>query len=186
MAGRKPGPTPHSAEVIELHGNPSKLSKQEISDRRAREVKPRPIAPKVPPDLHPYARECWEQHARELQALGLLTVLDSASFRLLCEWYAIALEALEALRRRKRDGTVDQRTRRYDVIQADPSHSGVLRRHPALLVLKQATAEYRGLCREFGLTPSSRVGLRPAAPPPGLEEGGGDGDDDRAAGDFAF
>lgn len=178
----KPGPKPHSADVIELRGNRAKMSKAELEERRASEVKPRPMAPSPPADLHPYAKEAWEGHAKELQALGLLTVLDGASFALLCEWYAIAREALEALHSRTKAGAKTKR-KRYDVVLEDQAHGGRLHRHPALLVLKQASEAYVGLCKEFGLTPSSRVGLRPAAPPPGSSSEGDDGD---AADGFDF
>lgn len=178
MAGRKPGPLPHSADVIELGGNRSKLSAEEIERRRESEVKARPLHLDPPEHLSPFARECWQQHAPELEALGLLTVLDAGSFTLACETYALAREALEAMRPKKADGTADGRTHRREILEVDRGHGGQLRKHPAFSIYNMAQNAYRGWCAEFGLTPASRISLRPAAHGGAISEGdGADGDD---------
>lgn len=175
---RRPGPKPHSADVIELGGNRSKLSAEEIERRRAEEVKPRPLRPEPPEWLSPFALECWQMHAPELEHLGLLTRLDAGAFVLACEAYGLAREALEELRVKKADGTPDQRTKRRTVVDVDRVHGGMLKKHPAFSVFTQSSNLYLRFCGEFGLTPSSRVSLRPGASGPSLEEGpGGDADD---------
>lgn len=160
---KKPGPRPMPADVVELHGNRSKLSKAELEERRASTPQPRPLAPKPPSDLSPVARGVWTHHAAELEHLGLLTVLDGLSFRLACECAALALAGLASMRPTKKDGTPDARRKGYEVVIPDPAHGG-FRRHPGFLIWRQAQADYRAWCGEFGLTPLSRVGLRPAAP----------------------
>lgn len=160
---RRPGPVPHSADVILLGGNRSKLSAEEIEARRAREVKARPLHLDPPKSLSPFAKECWEAHAPELEALGLLTVLDRGSFELACEAYALARYALEEMRPRRADGQADSRTNRREVLDVDKGHAGNLRKHPAFAVYNMAQNAYRGWAAEFGLTPSSRVALRPGA-----------------------
>lgn len=177
---RKSGPQPQSAEVIELHGNPGHLSAAEIEARR-QIPKPQPLSRRPPSGLSPVAREIWEEHARELEALGLLSVLDSGSFRLACESYALAISALESMRPTKADGTPDERRRGYEPVTVDKAHRGDLRRHPGFVIYKQASADYRSWAVEFGLTPSARVSLRPSLPT-GSEGDSGDGDG--AAGDF--
>lgn len=174
---RRPGPAPHSAEVIELGGNRSKLSAEEIEARRAREVKARPLRPDPPKTLSPFARECWEAHAPELESLGLLTVLDRGSFEMACEAYALAREALEAMRPRRADGQADSRTHRREVIDVDKGHAGNLKKHPAFSVWNMAQNAYRAWCAEFGLTPSARMNLRPASAG-AIGAAGGDRDDD--------
>lgn len=175
---RKPGPPPMTADVIELTGNRSKLSAEEIEERREREVKARPLHLDPPKSLSPFARECWEAHAPELEALGLLTVLDRGSFELACETYGLARQALEDLRPRRADGEPDARTNRRQVVDVDRGHAGNLRKHPAFAVFNMASNSYRGWCAEFGLTPSSRVALRPGrAGGPVAGESGADGDD---------
>lgn len=183
---RRPGPTPHTADVVRLHGNRSKLTDEEIAEREAAEVKARPLRRGMPKDLSPYAEECWRELAPELEHLGLLSVLDGPGFRLACETYALARYALDELRARKADGTVDGRTKRRSVIEVDVAHGGNLRRHPAIMVYSQAAKEFRQWCVEFGLSPSARVSLRPGAMGPGRrghEEGEGD---DGAGFDFGF
>jgi P27 family predicted phage terminase small subunit len=160
---RKPGPAPFSADVIELTGNRSKLSAEELEARREKEVKARPLHLDPPGHLSPYARECWEQHAPELAALGLLTVLDRGSFELACECYSLAREALEEMRPRKADGTADGRSNRRRPIDVDLGHAGNLRKHPAFTVFNMAQNSYKSWAIEFGLTPSARVSLRPGA-----------------------
>lgn len=174
--GRR-GPKPKPPAVLRMVSGNDRLA-----DERDRSTpKPHPVAPRPPAGLSHYARECWRMHAPELERLGLLTVLDGASFRLACESYSIALAALDAMRPKKADGTPDRRKKYHEVIYADPRHQGSLRRHPALLVYGPAVADYRAWASRFGLTPSDRVGLRPGAPI-GVEQE----DDDDDADFFGF
>lgn len=169
-----------TADVILLGGNRSKLSAEEIEERRSREVKAGPLHLDPPGHLSPFARECWDKHAPELEALGLLTVLDQGAFELACECFSIARQALEELRPRRADGGADQRTHRREVIDVDHGHAGNLKKHPAFTVFNMAQNSYRGWCSEFGLTPSSRVSLRPG------RAGGTVGDETGADGDDLF
>jgi P27 family predicted phage terminase small subunit len=151
------GPKPLPANVLRLHGN------DRLADERDQSTpKPHPVAPKPPRELSYWARRCWRLHAPELERLGLLTVLDGASFQMLCESFAMAVEALELMRPRKKDGTTDRRFRTHRLINEDAN--GVLRRHPAVIIYRGAAADYRAWCQRFGLTPSDRIGLRPGAP----------------------
>jgi P27 family predicted phage terminase small subunit len=152
--------------VIELHGNRSKLSKDELEARREEEVKARPLRPDPPKDLTPLERECWNLHAPELERLALLSVLDAGSFRFACASYALAITALGEMRPRKADGSIDARKKGYIVTEVDRVHGGMLKKHPAFAIYAQAVRDYRSWCVEFGLTPSARLGLRPGAQPP--------------------
>lgn len=173
------GPKAQPAKVIRLRGNRSKLSERELAEREASEVKPRPVSTQAPADLSPVELECWKAHAPELNALGLLTVLDVVSFReSVCGPYEMIRAARESMMAHptKSDGTPDRRRKpTLQVVTVDSS--GVLRRHPGFLAWKASVELYRMGCREFGLTPSSRVGLRPGAPI-GLERD--DDEDDEA------
>ncbi len=167
-----PGPRRLSADVIRLRGNRSKLTKRQLAKRE--ELHPRPIAPSPPADLSPLELECWRHHAPELEHHGLLTALDGVSYRHLCSAFALAVSCLEAMRPRKADGTPDRRRKGYEVVV--PDRRGSLKKHPAFTQWRQATQTYLALCREFGLTPASRVGLRPTAAVVRSHED--DGDDD--------
>lgn len=159
--GRRPLP----AGVIELRGNARKLSSAELERRRDHA---RPATGEPPEDLTRFELAIWRAHAGELARLGLLTVLDTTSFRLnVVAPGAIALEALEILRPSKADGTPDRRRRHLAVVVPDRKYGGT-KRHPALSIFMQASKEYRQGCAAFGLTPSSRVGLR--ATPPDTDE----------------
>ena len=91
-----PGPLPKPAELQKLAGNPGK-----------RKIKstPKPKAFALPPPrgLLPRARLLWKQIADDLEKLGLLTVIDGATFSLLVTHYAIAWEASQAI---KKDGVL--------------------------------------------------------------------------------
>lgn len=177
---KKPGPMRTPSNVVELRGNPSRLSAEEIEERKAEEVPARPMRPAPPADLLPYARECWDRLVPELDHLGLLTTLDRESLEMACNNYALAKYALEEMRPRKGDGTIDKRTRRPEVLDIDKVHGGMFKKHPAAAIFFQAQREFRAWCIEFGLSPSARASLRPAA---GQHGGGGsarDGEDDDA------
>lgn len=155
------------AGVIELRGNASKLSRVELDSRRDHA---RPATGEQPDDLTRHEATVWAAHAAELARLGLLSVLDEHAYRLLVVTPgAIALEALEALRPSKADGSPDRRRRLLAVVVPDRKYGG-LKRHPALSVFFQAAKAYRDGCREFGLTPFARVSLR-AAPPDTDDDG---------------
>lgn len=161
--GRR-GPKPLPASVIELRGNRSKLTGEELEERRRSEIRPNPVSPRRPSDLSPDERACWDMHAPELDRLGLLTVLDGAAFRLLvCQPYALVMTSFREMMVRKADGTPDRRSKRVAVVVPDSNHGGE-KRHPAFVAWSQALNLYRAGCIQFGLTPMARVGLRPAAP----------------------
>lgn len=177
MTGRRPGPPPLPANVIKIRGNRSQLSEAELAEREASTVKPRPITARAPAGLTKLEKECWDLHAPELHNLQLLTVLDIASFRLLvCQPYEMAITALDAMRPRTKTGKVDRRKKGYEVVIEGTEG---LRRHPGFTAWRQSIESYRAGCRDFGLTPSARVGLRPGyVPAPAGEPD--DEDDDSA------
>lgn len=156
MAGSRPGPAPLPSNVIELRGNPGKR-------KRAPEPNPRDAGLEPPADLTPAARAFWRRHAPELGRLGLLTVSDVDSFGACCEAWAFMQQAKDELRSSK--------SANAKVTTRDRAHGNEARKHPAFTVYKQAEASFLAWAREFGLTPSSRVGL----PGPGDD---GDEDDD--------
>lgn len=149
------------ANVVELRGNPSKLSRDELDRRRDHA---RPVAGEPPEGLTRLELVVWRAHAGELARLGLLTVLDEVSFRLtVVAPGAMALQALEDLRPSKADGSPDRRRQVLELVVPDTKYGGT-KRNPALSAYMQAMKEYRAGAAAFGLTPTSRVGL-PTAPP---------------------
>lgn len=148
------GPAPQPTNLVLLKGNPGKR-------KRPEEPKPTPVAPTRPDWLSADGRKAWDELAPELERVGLLTKVDGFGFALACEDLAIARAALRSIRR----GTG------YSVLTKDRAHGGEPRKHPALMVYRQHADAFRAWCKEYGLTPSARVGL----PAPGDD---GDEDDD--------
>jgi P27 family predicted phage terminase small subunit len=85
--GRKPKPT----AIKVLEGNPGK--------RPINKCEPRPqkTVPKCPSWLEPEAKKEWRRMSKSLEALGILTKVDAASFAGYCEAYASWKEAEEFL-----------------------------------------------------------------------------------------
>jgi P27 family predicted phage terminase small subunit len=179
MSRPGPGRPPLPANVIKMRG----ASDAKVAERQAQEIRPDPITPRPPKGLSALERECWDLHAPELERFGLLTRLDITSFRLVvCGPYEMAMTFRDAMRPKKADGTPDRRRKALEVVVADAAHHGTPRRHPAYIGWKDSVKAYLAGCREFGLTPSSRVGLRPmVGPAPILDD-----EDDDLFGDAEF
>lgn len=117
---------------------------------------PTPIRPTCPGWLLPEARREWRRLAPELERLALLTGLDRGPFAAYCQ--AVAW------------------VRRCEAIIAEegmviPGHRGVLRKHPLLSTLNQATASMLAFGREFGLSPQSRTRIQVSTSPDADEWG---------------
>jgi P27 family predicted phage terminase small subunit len=130
--------------VVALRGNPGKR-------KRGPEPVPTAASVKPPPELTPTAKRFWERHALELSRLGMLTLNDVSSFAACCEAWAFMMAAKKELKATAR--------RDAEVITKDRTHGGEPRKHPAWTIYRQAEAAFMSWSREFGLTPSSRVGL---------------------------
>jgi P27 family predicted phage terminase small subunit len=130
-AGRKPKPT--HLKLIE--GNPGKRPVPRS------EPKPEPKAPKPPTDLHGDALREWRRVAPQLERLGLLTGLDRAALSAYCWAWARLLAAQRVLA----DSGVLVKQRGNRTVK-----------NPAIQVARDAAAECRAWCAEFGMTPSAR------------------------------
>ena len=92
------------------------------------------------------------------------TEQDMPNLRLLCYWHAVAAQAQQALH--SEDGTV----RIFDKIGVKPFKTAdgrevpLVRKNPALQIMKEASAEIRALSDMLGLSPlaRSRIGLMDA------------------------
>jgi P27 family predicted phage terminase small subunit len=148
-------PSPSSAKVIELRGNPSKVN---VERRAEKEVRPDPIVPTAPDWLPPRARSIWRYLSPELERDALLTKRDRETFAFLCAEAALAVDCLQAMRPDRRKGFV--------VLEVDKSQQDRTRRHPALIAYGASVQRYLLLAREFGLSPRMRLPLEvgPDAP----------------------
>lgn len=144
MAGAKPGPKTQPTNVVELRGNPGKR-------KRGPEATPVDGSIKPPAGLTTDARAFWEKYAPEVSRLGMLTIIDRPTFEMLAEAYAVVHQAKAALRKRGA-GNVTLTT-------TDRAHGREQRKHPAWQIYRDGVTQYLTLAREFGFSPSSRVGL---------------------------
>lgn len=103
--------------------------------------------PRMPAGLHAHGQRLWRAVVPVLSAAGTLTPLDQAGLETMCVAYAVAREAAEQL---ASDGGTHRDER------------GILRKHPAFQVWRDAQATFRAWANEFGLTPAARRNL-PAA-----------------------
>ena len=143
-----PGPPPIPLIVHRMRGNPSKKKLQPSGPEPAL----LPKCPEPPEFLSSFARDEWWHVAPELWALGLLTVLDTASLAAYCYSYGIWREAAEAL---ERVGARDEQTRGLLIRTQD----GNARRNPLIKVAADAAAAMVRYAGEFGLTATARSRL---------------------------
>lgn len=145
MKGRKAKPT----ALKLLHGNPGKrpLNKNE--------PKPKPLAPAVASWLSPDAKKLRKELAPKLEAVGILTEVDGASFDLMLTHYCLASEAARTL---KQEGSIIEDSKGYPA------------KHPAVQILRDHSAAFLRFAAEFGLTPSSRSRLNLVTPDEEIDE----------------
>lgn len=144
--GRKPKPT----KLHIINGNPSKKNLD------TNEPKPKPIKPSCPRWLHPIAKKEWRRLAKDLERIGLLTVIDRIAFANLCQAYARMIENEKIISEQMKY----MKTNSYETEKG------------ARCLIPQVSASLRyqqlikAFCAEFGLTPSSRSRIQL----PGQEE----------------
>lgn len=108
------------------------------------EPKPRPIAPPCPRWLEPEAKREWKRISRELEALGLLTVIDRAVLAGYCQAWARWRAAEEVL---TREGTTFT------------TPNGYRQQRPEVSIAQKSLQLVAKFATEFGLTPSARTRL---------------------------
>jgi P27 family predicted phage terminase small subunit len=108
--------------------------------------------PEPPAFLSEYAVYEWNRTGPELWRLGLLTVLDEASFAAYCQSYGLWRAAEERLA--KEDDLVVRGTERSNRVP-----------NPFLKIACQAARDLIKFGAEFGLTPSARARVSAGMPP---------------------
>lgn len=145
MKGRKPKPT-----VLKLvQGNPGR--RPVSSD----EFRPDAAIPDCPPHLKGEAKLEWERITQVLNAHGMISEADRGALAMVCTLWDRYVTA-ELMIERARD--------------AAPATGGLFMKSPNgfpiqspwLAVSNKAMEQYKSMCAEFGLTPSSRVRVAPS------------------------
>ncbi len=137
MARRGPAPKPTRLKV--LAGNPGKRA------LNRHEPQPTPGVPPCPVQLSEEAKREWKRISKELDRLGLLTVLDRAALSAYCQAWGRWIEA-------------EERLRQHGVIVKSPNGFPV--QSPYLAVANKAMAQMGKLLVEFGLSPASRARIQ--------------------------
>ena len=164
MKGRKPKPL--ALKLID--GNPGKRPLNlDIPS-------PVPGIPSCPSFLSGEAKREWRRISKELESVGLLTLVDRAALAGYCQAYA---------RWRAAEELVAQEGLVYEYTNKNGSTNIV--EHPAVKIARESMMLLKAFCAEFGLTPSSRTRInlpRPKEKDPFDEFIGAGGGDRRCAG----
>jgi P27 family predicted phage terminase small subunit len=141
MRGRKPTPT----ALKVFRGNPGKrpLNDQEPQPRRG------PLT--CPQHLDAEAKKEWRRVAKELNALGLLTVIDRATLAAYCQAWSRWLK-LESIVQQTGEVLID-----VDPVSKKPT--GALYSNPYFAALNKTLRTLHQFASEFGMSPSSRTRL---------------------------
>lgn len=137
MLGRTPKPT----HLKILEGNPGKRP------LNLDEPKPRPVTPTCPSWLTGEAKREWKRLVPELEALGLLTIVDRGALAVCCQSYGRMVEAEKFLQRAAKTGFMFK------------TPSGYLQQLPQVSIAQKYAQQYRSFLGLFGLSPADRTRL---------------------------
>ncbi len=126
----------------EILGNPSKRLEIDKTPTTSAKI------PEVPGNLTPAAYREWHRFAAILRGMGVLTEADGPSLGRLAESHARVMELTDI---------INKRGFFYEVETKFGVESKV---RPEVKLLRSEERHFVSLCREFGLTPSSRMLLR--------------------------
>ena len=131
--------------------NPARLHKRKGNFRPSRHegVEPKVEKPIKPKGMSRRADMLWKYLTDLLKGHGLLTKLDRTALQLLCdsfELYSGAMDEIESTGLMVEEGTEKSGFRTVP--------------NPAIKVRDTAWGQIHKMCREFGLTPSARCGLK--------------------------
>ena len=125
-----------------------------------------PTAPEAPSQLNRWAKQMWHETAKELMALGMITTLDTYSLEILCEQYGIYREMKDAITHVATKGGKRKKISIAQYLCIRNSQT-----MPEYNSMRGAFECYKGLLREFGLSPASRSRINlPAKAPTVVDE----------------
>ncbi|WP_336798228.1 phage terminase small subunit P27 family [Erwinia aphidicola] len=158
-----PGPPKIPTHLALVKGNPSKrpLNKNE--------PKPPSGVPPIPKHFDKQGKYWFKRMAEELDAVGVITLLDARALELMVEAYTEYRQHCE---------TLDREGYTYAVFSEEEPDEGkdreirMIKPHPAAMMKADAWKRIRAMLGEFGMTPASRtkVGVKGAAEVDPLDE----------------
>ena len=134
-----PHPKPTALRILE--GNPSKrpINKNEPKPKQGTSA---------PASLGKEAKTEWRRVYKELSNLGIVTKLDRGILATMCIAWG---EIVQMNKRINKDGML--------LTGVNDHGDTVIRRHPAVMVRKEAMVQYVKSAGELGCTPSARTRL---------------------------
>ncbi|HAH06655.1 MAG TPA: phage terminase small subunit P27 family [Elusimicrobia bacterium] len=169
MGRRGPRPTPTA--LAQLRGEPG--------HRKKNRKEPKPKTAKIgqpPPSLDAVGRKEWLRVASELHRLGLFTVIDRGALESVCHSYSRWRDIEDQIAKLKKSQLVRSRLKAKQpslvvlpegLQDPTPEEDTESEKLYKLMVLSlKCHQNYRTLCVEFGMTPSSRTRLECASPDP--------------------
>jgi len=135
------GPRPQPTALKLARGNPGKRALPKG------EPEPEAAVPECPPHLGELARVEWWRITAELRTLGLVTRIDLAMLAGYCVTWGRWVEA---------EGKVEE----MGLLIKTPNGHPI--QNPYLAIANRALAQLQKLAAEFGLSPSSRTGVKAA------------------------
>lgn len=139
MRGRKPKPT----RLKLIDGNPGKRP------INGREPQPPSAQPTCPAHLNPSAKAEWKRLARDLNRIGLLTLIDRAALAAYCQSYGRWVEA-------------ERKLKETPLLLKTPA--GYVQHSPWLTIANKERELMAKYMAELGLTPSARSRLAITVP----------------------
>src|SRR5438270_1705778 len=130
------GPAPKPTALVMFEGN---RGRRPLNDR---EPKPRSVRPKCPTYLDQAGQKEWKRLIPILLRMRILTEADGIALANLCQAYSTMTKAQEQLNK---------------VGILYKTKSGYIQQSPLLGIVNSQIEIINRLCREFGLTPSSRT-----------------------------
>jgi P27 family predicted phage terminase small subunit len=141
MGLRGPAPKPTALKI--LQGNPGK--------RRLNQNEPKPALgmPRCPAWLDDEAKACWKRIVPQLQAMGVLTLIDADALTNYCDTWSRWKKAVLFI---QKNGDV--------YVQKDESGAiKYIQQLPQVAIARNLLAVLNRYQQEFGLTPAARTRL---------------------------
>jgi P27 family predicted phage terminase small subunit len=134
---------------------PTALKKLEGTYREDRAVK-NEIQPSIelsiqpPEDLNEWGAKYWTDIMTEYSKFGIVTKVDIGALHSCCSWFGMMCEAQDI---------VSAKGLEVEIERFSPKGESytVTETNPMIAVADKAFKNYIAMCREFGLTPSSRT-----------------------------
>lgn len=119
-------------------------------DKHKNKNEPKPTGKgKCPAWLDPKAKTVWKNLCKQLEAIGLLTEVDTHAFAVYCQSYIELVDAEKELAKNGRTQT---------------TKDGFVRKSPWLSVRDEAHKRMMQIGAQFGFTPASRTRIDVQAP----------------------